>query len=568
MKPFAFYRNSRWSYPRLVVKVAEEWGITTADVCRPPQRLLRADQHHDATVELGVDANRLEQVPTPHEVWRRLAPDANVSSIGKRSIARLQSYFLVCEDPQRRFDAREVSTLAHQVSLVRHILDNDHLHRVLIADEVGLGKTVEAGLLIKELLEKRPNMRIAYFAPARLVSNVRKEFDRLELGFRQWSAQDADARLDDPRLIVSIHRAVHPTHRDNVLATTPWDVIVVDECHHLSDWAEGGGDPREKFRLIRDLIRKQPHRGRVLFLSGTPHQGHIGRFENLVGLLKAPDEPQQSLNGRVIFRTKDDITDWDGNLLFPRRIVNQPLVIDLGDHYRRWISAIHDHFSPPKYGPDTEPTAKQRAAGWRCAQAMQWAASSPHAGLGYLVRQAIRSGATQSEPLVSECLTSLRPYRDGPVDEDLNSLFERMTGEIRRQRSASDVDDIEDESADDTESLESLYSLLEQGLAILKNHADFKWDFISKKIIDVAGNEKIVFFAQPLETVIAFENYLRKVTGEDVSRIIGGQSDADRYAEVDKFLRPDGPRFLVSSRAGGEGINLQVARRLVHIDVP
>lgn len=569
MKPFAFYKNSRWAYPRLVVKVTAEWGITTADVCRPPQRLLLAEQHLDAPVELGVDANRLQPLPTPGEVLHNLSVDANVSSIGKRSIARLMAYFLVCEDPQRRYDAREVSTLAHQVSLVRHILDNDNLRRVLIADEVGLGKTVEAGLLIKELLEQRPTTRIIYFAPARLVSNVRKEFDRLELSFRQWSAQQADARLDDSRLVVSIHRAVHKAHRDSILATVPWDVIIVDECHHLSDWAEGGGDPKEKFRLVRDLIRQQPNQGRVVLLSGTPHQGHVSRFENLVGLLKAPDEPQEALNGRVIFRTKDDIVDWDGHLLFPRRIVNPALVIDLGQSYRQWISAIHDHFSPPKYGSYQEPTAKQRAAGWRCAQAMQWAASSPQAGLGYLVRQAIRLGATPTEELVHQCLAALRPYRNGPHDEDVETLFRRMQNEIKRQSSESDVDDIEDDTgSDDLESLASLRRLLARGLAIIQDQADCKWEFIKTNIIDKAQGEKIVFFAQPIETVTAFVNYLKRVTDDDVSLIIGGQSDADRYAEVDRFLRPDGPRFLVSSRAGGEGINLQVAHRLVHIDVP
>src|SRR5690606_17854362 len=127
-------------------------------------------------------------------------------------------------------------------------------------------------------------------------------------------------------------------HREHILASGPWDVIVVDECHHLSDWAEGGGDPREKFRLVRDLIRKQPNEGRVILLSGTPHQGHVSRFENLINLLKSPDEPPEAINGRVIFRTKDDIVDWDGNLLFPRRTVNPPLVVDLGPIYRSWLS--------------------------------------------------------------------------------------------------------------------------------------------------------------------------------------------------------------------------------------
>ena len=79
--------------------------------------------------------------------------------------------------------------------MVRHILDSEpHLNRVLIADEVGLGKTVEVGLLVKEWLGCDARLRVLYLAPARLVNNVRWEFDRLDLGFRQWSASAAGGR--------------------------------------------------------------------------------------------------------------------------------------------------------------------------------------------------------------------------------------------------------------------------------------------------------------------------------------------------------------------------------------
>jgi hypothetical protein len=78
----------------------------------------------------------------------------------------------------------------------------------------------------------------------------------------------------------------------------------------------------------------------------------------------------------------------------------------------------------------------------------------------------------------------------------------------------------------------------------------------------------VVLFAQPIETVTALSRYLERKTKRRPALIIGGQSDQERQAEVDSFRKPDGPQFLVSSRAGGEGINLQVARRLVHIDVP
>ena len=184
----------------------------------------------------------MRQITTPAQALRAPLNQETWTGRSRASLGRLWAYYLLSEDPQRRLDAREVSTLAHQVSLVRHILDSEpQLNRVLIADEVGLGKTVEVGLLVKEWLERNVRLRVLYLAPARLVNNVRLEFDRLGLGFRQWSASaDIDGRLDDPRLIASIHRAVHIKHFETLLNAPRWDVVIVDECHHLSDWAPGG----------------------------------------------------------------------------------------------------------------------------------------------------------------------------------------------------------------------------------------------------------------------------------------------------------------------------------------
>jgi len=345
-------------------------------------------------------------------------------------------------------------------------------------------------------------------------------------------------------------------------------VIIVDECHHLSDWAAGGGDPKEQFKLIRDLIEKQSDACRVIFLSGTPHQGHVSRFENLLGLLKKQGESTKDLSGRVIYRIKDDIRNWEGNPLFPPRTVHEPLVVDLGPEYREWIQHIHDFYRPSRrYDGTVE--SRRRAAGWRCAQAMQWAASSPHAGVGYLVRQAIRAGWTLEDKTLASAIAALRPYRNRPADESTESLFIWITKEIRRQMQDADVDDIEDvDPADELEANEGLRDLLEEGLQILLKAPDEKWEVIKKKLLDPAGNEKIVLFAQPIETVSALARFLSKSTGETPAIIIGGQTDPERLAEISRFVNPNGTRFLVSSRAGGEGINLQIARRLVHIDVP
>jgi superfamily II DNA or RNA helicase len=556
-------------FPYTVLRAVDDWGFLALDLVGPPRRFWGDEAGGSPpTVELGVDARRALNITTPAaQLDESLGGDDNWSARSRRSIARLWAHYLICEDPQRRLDARAVSTLAHQISLVRHVLDTPHLARVLIADEVGLGKTVEVGLLLKELFEVRPELRVLYLAPARLVSNVRQEFDRLGIYFRQWTADESDANLNDPKVIASIHRSVHERHFDRIIATPPWDVLVVDECHHLSDWAPGGGDPKQKYRLVQRLIERQHGEGRVLFLSGTPHQGNIYRFENLLNLLRGPGEPDEALAGRVIFRTKDDVRDWNDRPLFPRRQVNEPIVIDLGPSYREWIEHIHDFFSPSQARREAS-EARRRAAGWRCAQALQWAASSPQAGLGYLVRQAIRAGRTLDSVVLRAAVSALRPYRLGPANEAIERLFDRMTREVEQQWRDADVEDMEDFEGIDPRTGAELDALLDEGLAILGRAADEKWDVLRSRVLTPSGDEKVVLFAQPIETVTAVASYLERTTGERPALILGGQDDLQRRQEVERFRDPDGPKFLVSSRAGGEGINLQVARRLVHLDVP
>ena len=185
----------RENNPCAVLREQEEWGIRTYDLAYPPRRLWADQENLPPAVEPGVDAARVRSLPTPASIVTTLPEGDTWSAQSKRSLARLFAHYLICEDPQRRLDAREVITLSHQVSLVRHILDHDHLRRVMIADEVGLGKTVEAGLLIQELFAINAGLRVLYLAPARLVNNVGKEFDRLGLHFRLWKAGEADATL-------------------------------------------------------------------------------------------------------------------------------------------------------------------------------------------------------------------------------------------------------------------------------------------------------------------------------------------------------------------------------------
>jgi superfamily II DNA or RNA helicase len=559
------------SYPYAVLRQQNEFGLIEYDVVAPPRRFFSGIDPAPSAVEVGIDARRLQPVASPAELLSAKLPQGdNWPAHSRRSVAKLWAWFLVCEDPQRRLESREVQTLAHQASLVRHVLDSPYLNRVLIADEVGLGKTIEAGLIVSEILERQPGLRVLYLAPARLTANVHREFTRLGLRFRRWtSGLGADANLEDDRIVGSIHRAAYESNIEKVVETKSWDILIVDECHHLSNYGPDANKPTRQYQLVQKLIEKRPD-GRLILMSGTPHQGNPIRFKNLLRLLRGRDETEEAVAGRVIYRTKGDVRGWNDEPLFPLRQVNQPRIIPITPEYAGWLDRIHQFYVPDKdeVYADESRNARRRAAGWRCAQALQWAASSVQAGLGYLVRQAMRLGWNLDRPELERAIISIRPYRLGTIDEPIPQLFDRIQKEVGQSKTAEieDIEELEDEdrwAADPKQ----LSSLLRAGVALLEQVADTKWKFIDREVLTPAGNEQVVLFAQPIETVTALARYLERRNGVRPALIVGGQSDIERSQEVNRFWTKQ-TQFMVSSRAGSEGINLQCAHRLVHVDVP
>jgi len=521
-------------------------------------------------VEANIDRRRVKPVLSPAQLTAARALDEgdNWLAMTSRSLARLYAGFLIAEDPQRRLDARKAATLMHQVSLVQHILDHEELRKVLIGDEVGLGKTIEAGLLMRRLIDRDASVRILYLAPARLVRNVVNELrDKLDIDARAWVAGAlGDARLESDRVVVaSIHKAVFGANLERVTGSGPWDMVVVDECHHLSDWDADGGKPNQSFKLVSQLAKGMSPTGRLVLMSGTPHQGNEARFKNILRLLSDDGKHIAGAAGRVIFRTKDRVRDWRGAPLFPSRDIREPTVVRLGQAYERWyldIGALYD-----AEGPDG---ARARAAGWAKGQALQWAASSVQAGIGYLVRLAMRRlGWALGQPALTRAIAALRPYRGGPVNEPLEVLFERLSRQVGVR--ITEQGPLEDEEVDEDEwkpDAIHLARLLDEGVHLMGgNAAQAKWDAVCN-LIDAAGDEKVVLFAQPVETVTVVASILERRYGQKPALIIGNQKDEERTAEVARFQSDCGPRFLVSSRAGGEGLNMQRARRLIHLDVP
>jgi len=377
-----------------------------------------------------------------------------------------------------------------------------------------------------------------------------------------------DARLRADKLVVaSIHKAVFDRNHQQVVDSGPWDVVIVDECHHLSDWGEDGGKANRSYRLVSQLAQSIPPGGRLLLMSGTPHQGSEARFKNLLKLLSDDGRSSEGAGGRVIYRTKDRVKDWNGQPLFPSREIRPPTVVRLGDAYENWYNSVGK-----LYDVSNRSTARARASGWAKGQALQWTASSVHAGLAFLCRLAIRRLNWTTDVRALTCaLKALRPYRGGLQDEPIRSLYDRFYKQVRAQIVQGEIVDDDDEEIDDENwqpDGEMLAALLDQGVELVGSPASSaKWAAL-EQIIAEAGRDKIVLFAQPVETVALVASFLEKRFSQTPAIIIGNQSDDERRAQVELFRSQVGPQFLVSSRAGGEGLNMQCARRLVHLDVP
>jgi superfamily II DNA or RNA helicase len=558
------------SHQRALLRTVDDFGFVSYDLVGYPRRLCDSDVG-PPLVDANVDKRRVRELLTPAAAahQRALAEGDGWLSHTSRTLARLYAAFLVAEDPQRRLDASKAATLMHQVSLVRHILGQPNLRKVLIGDEVGLGKTIEAGLIIRQLIERDNRARVLYLAPARLVSNVAREFrEKLDLDARVWAAGNmSDARLAEDRVVIaSIHKAVFGDNFDRVVNSGPWDVLIVDECHHLSDWNPSGGKPNQSFKLVSQLLKAQPAEGRLILMSGTPHQGSEARFRNMLRLLSDDGKDISTAAGRVIFRTKDRVRDWHGAPLFPARNVRPPIVVQLGDPYEQWYERVALLYEATGLNG-----VRLRAAGWAKGQALQWAASSVQAGLGFLARLGMRRlGWSLDNESLSAALSVLRPYRGGPPNEPLPMLFDRIRKQIGNHVLPEEGEEDEEEWEEEPWRPDPrlLAERLSEGISLIRSGAaQAKWETLCS-LIDGTGNDKVVLFAQPVETVTVVAEFLARRYGVKPALIIGNQSDEERTAQVARFQSDDGPRFLVSSKAGGEGLNMQRARYLIHLDVP
>ncbi len=496
---------------------------------------------------------------------------------GRDAIVRAQALAIrSVNDQWGVFSRSRVQLLPHQL-WVCHRVNGQWPFRWLVADDVGLGKTIECGLVLMPLIASGRIKRLLVLAPAKLVpqwqERMRQMFDiRL-----QSYAKDVDTdRLDfwgtANMVVASIHtlRDDRRGARARLLDAEPWDAVIVDEAHHLN------ADERLGGTLAYSLLRDMEARRRInslLFFSGTPHRGKDFGFLSLMQLVRPdlfdPDRdpgPQMAdLSKAMIRNNKSMATDLNGNRLFTEVTVASREYV-FGEGERQFYDTLSSFIMDGRAYAATFDGRAQSARMLLLITLQKLAASSIAAIRNALVRRRERL----AELSVRSHAESARSWAADEEDEDLDTLAER--DESLATTILTRLMDDEIERLDELIGLSNSIGVETKVASLV--------DLIEREL---PRDEPVLLFTEYKATQALVVNALQARFGFDSAAFINGDERLDDI--IDEGGRPrsrrwrrdvaaaafnEGERrFLVSTEAAGEGIDLQ--RRcstLIHVDMP
>lgn len=473
-----------------------------------------------------------------------------------------------------------VVPLPHQIHALNRAMSRERI-RYLLADEVGLGKTIEAGLILRELKLRGMARRVLVVAPKGLVRQWQAEM-RLHFGeqfqfiepamltaFRQWRTgaegeEDSLWRLHD-QAICSLDSVkplegrrgwgteqlmTYNRERFEDLVSASWDLVIIDESHRLG----GSTDQVARYKLGAALAEAAPY---LLLLSATPHQGKTDHFLRLMQLLDResfPDEGSitpEHVRPFLIRTEKRAAIDADGNPLFKPRLTRLQAVAWQSRHQaqRRLYEAVTGYV---RHGYNQAMATQQRHIGFLMILIQRLVTSSTAAIRTTLERRlAVLEGTPEQASLFDAADLDEWAELDGQSQTEMAvQAAETLDGLAREQAEVRTLLALarETEAAGTDAKAEALLELIyklqqEEGDPVLK----------------------VLVFTEFVPTQRMLADYLEE-RGFSVATLNGGM-DLDARAQAQQvFARA--ARVLISTDAGGEGLNLQFCHVVVNFDMP
>jgi len=484
------------------------------------------------------------------------------------------------------FSRSRIALLPHQLWVCRRVLSTWPA-RWLVADDVGLGKTIEAGLILWPLLSKGLVRRLLIICPASLVEQwqfrLRTMFDiRLARYVTEADSERSDFWATHSHVAASLEtlRLDHGGRHQRLLDSPPWDLLIVDEAHHVNADEEAG--PTLGYKLTQRLSDEKKVAS-MIFFTGTPHRGKNFGFLALLRLLRPdvfnPREPlaQQlpRLKEVVIRNNKQSVTDLLGCKLFQAPLVTSE-TYDYSPEEARFYEMLTEFILTGKAYASTLGASDRRLV-MLVLIAMQKLASSSVAAIRRALRRRLerlvqqRKQVADAKRRIDEHLGSLGTEYSSLESFGRDDELSRLEEELGALAAGARL--MEDEEP-------RLRELL--GVADLVRR-ETKIDKILVLVESRFTDRAVLFFTEYKATQSLLMSELMRRFGEGCVAFINGDGQADEVIAPDgqvrslRQTREDAAdqfnagkvRFLVSTEAGGEGIDLQErCHSLIHVDLP
>lgn len=447
--------------------------------------------------------------------------------------------------------------------------------RILIADDVGIGKTVEALLIAREMLDRGETTRICILCPPYLCSQWQQElWDKFRIHavmIRSGTISQLERDLPGgdhsifgyySHTVVSIDYAKSDAHRANFLQHAP-DFVIVDEAHGATALTSGSSSQQQRHELLRDLATKQSRS--LILLTATPHNGVEAGFQSLLTLLKddfrnlnvsAMNESQRiDLARHFVQRRRADVANWLGEETpFPAR-KSEEEVYSLSNPYKQLFDGVYSFSRELVKSGESLHGWKQRIRFWTALALLRCVMSSPAAALAAIgKRLAVEPEESDAEyaPYIFESAD------DDSVDVQPGNIIEegetQLTDPDRRR----------------------LHAFARQAETILGTDNDTKIVECARIVGDLLqqGYQPIVWCRY-----IASSDYVRGELQRRLSSsyprlrilsVTGALAEDERRALIDDIDPTSNPhRVLVATDCLSEGINLQnLFNAVVHYDLP
>ena len=410
--------------------------------------------------------------------------------------------------------------------------------RILIADAVGLGKTLEAGILVSELIARGRGRRILVLAVKSMLTQFQKEFwNRFTIPLTRLDSvgiQRVRSRIPTnhnpfyyyDKAIISIDTLKQDAEYRVYLEQATWDIIVIDEAHNVAD----RGTASQRNRLAKLLARRSDT---LIMLSATPHDGKARSFASLVNMLDAtaitnPDDytKEDFRPGLVIRRFKKDVQEQ-----------------------------VRETFKDRKVHPRRFPASAAEEAAFDALLAVRLVGHRPDAPIRDLFTVTLEKALFSSPAACIETADRRVREREREIEN----------GEDASPRRA-EIDGLLDLRAALEQVTPASWSKYQALLAAIRDDQPFRWEPIDPE-------DRLVIFTERIATL----SWLKARLAEDlnlkpdqVETLHGGMSDVDQQRVVEDFGNTQRPvRLLICSDVASEGINLHYqCHRLIHFDMP